>query len=710
MASLTPGVLLKLLQHMNSDVKVAGEYRSALLQVIGIVPALAGKELWPNRGFYLKVSDSAQATYVSLAEEQADLILTDKLQLGQFIHVAKLESGTPYPVLRGVRPVPRRRPFVGSPEDIPVSCDFPAFDLAFSLDVSFRKELRRSGSATSAPSVGLRSPCISQKRQSCGDDRCGDGNGEGGRGIESCKRSVNTGSKRRPRSAGGPGGGSVANKEVEVKSLRRSWEGILGFNRKLGEKAISKSASMDPIPMKKKLSGISEQSPKTCNIGSSPVKVRTGQGPANLGSTNSPSNQNSACNKTCSDASIPCNLVKASIHNKRLTDGSIAWDSLPSSFVGAGKEVLERRDAALLAATEALQEASAAESVVRCLSMFAELCSSAKKDEPQPSVEQFLDLHARVGRALSVADDLAKSKNFGDDKSNITSAVEACNLSSEGSKSANLWIRAALATDLSSFTLLRKQTTTAGHKEAGKENPVNNQLFLVLDNSSKILAVKAQNSELSSKKVSPPSKSLGSHDKKNSHSNDCEGGQTKASMKATRRRNSNDITGKNDGGRNLNRKRQDQLQKDLPLTEWVKGRGLNETADLAKQLMCKSQKWFLNFMEDALDSGFQAIDGTESGVDNEGAKTSAQSENCQVAGMLSQLKRVNDWLDETGSTKDLPDGRKQEEFIDPELAMNLTSIRKKIYEFLLQHVESAAAALGNQSVTLQSKVANLMVA
>jgi hypothetical protein len=67
MASLTPGVLLKLLQHINSDVKVTGEHRSALLQVISIVPALAGSELWPNQGFYLKVSDSSHATYVSLA-------------------------------------------------------------------------------------------------------------------------------------------------------------------------------------------------------------------------------------------------------------------------------------------------------------------------------------------------------------------------------------------------------------------------------------------------------------------------------------------------------------------------------------------------------------------------------------------------------------------------------------------------------------------
>lgn len=118
MAILVPGVLLKLLQHMNTDVKVAGEHRSSLLQVISIVPALAGGELFPNQGFYLKVSDSSHATYVSLPDEYGDLILSDKLQLGQFIHVERIEAATPVPILRGVKPVPGRHPCVGTPEDL----------------------------------------------------------------------------------------------------------------------------------------------------------------------------------------------------------------------------------------------------------------------------------------------------------------------------------------------------------------------------------------------------------------------------------------------------------------------------------------------------------------------------------------------------------------------------------------------------------------
>jgi len=118
MASLVPGVLLKLLQSMNSNVKVRGEYRSVLLQVISIVPALSGSELWPNRGFFIKVSDSSHSTYVSLSKEDNELILNNKLQLGQFFYVDGIEAGTPVPILVGVRPLPGRHPFQGNPKDL----------------------------------------------------------------------------------------------------------------------------------------------------------------------------------------------------------------------------------------------------------------------------------------------------------------------------------------------------------------------------------------------------------------------------------------------------------------------------------------------------------------------------------------------------------------------------------------------------------------
>ncbi|KAI5066835.1 hypothetical protein GOP47_0017363 [Adiantum capillus-veneris] len=123
---MNTGILMKLIQHMNSEVKVASEHRSVMLQVIGIVPVLTGgDQLWPKKGFYIKLSDSLHATYVSLCEQDNELILNDKLQLGQFVYVEKLESASgkklnkaTLPHVVGIRPLQGRHPCIGNPEDL----------------------------------------------------------------------------------------------------------------------------------------------------------------------------------------------------------------------------------------------------------------------------------------------------------------------------------------------------------------------------------------------------------------------------------------------------------------------------------------------------------------------------------------------------------------------------------------------------------------
>ena len=119
MPTLAPGILLKLLNGMNSGVKPTGEHRSSLLQVTDIVPAdLDEKNLWPKLGFYIKVSDSSHSIYVSLPLEQDDLVLSNEMQLGQYIFVDRLEPGSPVPVVKGAKPLPGRHPLVGTPEPI----------------------------------------------------------------------------------------------------------------------------------------------------------------------------------------------------------------------------------------------------------------------------------------------------------------------------------------------------------------------------------------------------------------------------------------------------------------------------------------------------------------------------------------------------------------------------------------------------------------
>ncbi|KAM0927406.1 hypothetical protein ACQ4PT_002857 [Festuca glaucescens] len=120
MTTLSTGVLLKLLDGMKTgSAKPVGEHRTAVLQVTDIVPAdMDEKDLFPRHGsFYVKVSDSSHSIYATLPPAQADLVLSNKLHLGQFVHVDRLDPGSPVPVIVGARPLPGRHPLVvGTPE------------------------------------------------------------------------------------------------------------------------------------------------------------------------------------------------------------------------------------------------------------------------------------------------------------------------------------------------------------------------------------------------------------------------------------------------------------------------------------------------------------------------------------------------------------------------------------------------------------------
>lgn len=731
MANLVPGVLLKLLQHMNTDVKVSGEHRSSLLQVVSIVPALAGGELFPNQGFYLKVSDSSHATYVSLPDEHDDLILSDKIQLGQFIHVDRLESASPVPILRGVRPVPGRHPCVGNPEDIVAT-----------HSLGFLNGINGSGKITNSSKHGekLKSPAkvvlgngsVGEKEKLVGS-RSNGGSKEdhldkktagltrsksqlskqalslelkkeslgrlkslSSRSIPSSPTScyslptsfekfangIKQQGKIKGMETGTPKLGSVEKAssvrgespirkkmpviknivqgfELGAKALRKSWEGNIEVksrdNLKLrtpkyesktearSTSAPRKSTSSErlppkdeKIPMSSKLSkeenrvqtftkkvtanGTLDDQEKSNKLRISPIKKLSGELTSN---------------------GVPGNLVKVPINSRRLTDGSIQWASLPSSLAKLGKEVMKHRDAAQAAAVEAMQEAAASESLIRCLSMYSELTSSAKEDDPRPAVDQFLALHASLNNAGVIADSLSKVIQVGSSPDHEESPLEeALKVASERRKFAASWVQAALATNLSSFSVFSKDPTSslvrASAPAQAQKSLHGNQPILVLENSVK---------NSSSKPKTRPA--VGSKLVAQGILRKAGGDGPIASQKA-------------------------QAQ---PPQEWVRGSGLEEAVELSEMLRMESQDWFLEFVEKFLDAE----------VD-----TSALADNGQIAGMLTQLKSVNAWLDEIGLSKEEGEtSRVPVETID--------RLRKKIYEYLLTHVESAAAALGGGS-------------
>lgn len=265
-------------------------------------------------------------------------------------------------------------------------------------------------------------------------------------------------------------------------------------------------------------------------------------------------------------------------------------------------------------------------------SAYSELTSSAKEDNPQPAVEQFLTLHSSLNSVNQIVGSLSKTIVVGSSpEPEENPSEEALKITSERRKLAASWVQAAVGTNLSSFSVFSKQPTSTAAActtfPSPKSSP-GNQPILLLESSSK-------------------------------------SGSTKSQGKSRQA-----VSSKINNGQKAK-----TPPPPLPLVEWSRGMSLDEAVELAEMLRVESQDWFLGFVERFLDAEIDVLN---------------LSDNAQISGMLTQLKSVNDWLDGIGSSKDeteMPN-------ISPE---TIDRIRKKIYDYLLTHVESAAAALGSGS-------------
>ncbi|KAM3204672.1 putative protein isoform X1 [Capsicum annuum] len=140
-------------------------------------------------------------------------------------------------------------------------------------------------------------------------------------------------------------------------------------------------------------------------------------------------------------------------NDRRGSETGISWDSLPSSLVKLGKEVVKQRDIALVAATDALQEASAAERLLNSLSKFSEF-HLAEEDDLQPHVDKFFDLQDDMAQTRLTLQPLRnisplRTSRQADHTSNTSSVKEALPISVQRKKNSSMWIKSAVALDLS---------------------------------------------------------------------------------------------------------------------------------------------------------------------------------------------------------------------------------------------------------------------
>ncbi|KAK6911822.1 Protein of unknown function DUF936, plant [Dillenia turbinata] len=353
MASLTPGVLLKLLQSINSNIKVRGEYRSVLLQVISIVPALTGSELWPNHGFFLKVSDSSHSTYVTLSKEDNELILNDKLQLGQFFYVDRMEAGTPVPILVGVRPVPGRNPFVGNPKDLMQMVD-PS-EVPVPVD----------NEANNIAKLGL----VSESKEN--------------------------GSPKQ----------KLVIKEEKVVVASRYMQGVLSSSSKANgndANGNAKSNENEGVGSGKK-SGLSKgklQEPKGQAPPATPAQTQNhSHAPTSkpeFAALNAKEALPPSKNRTAAKLTTYC--LPSITDNAHLPE-TLTWTSLPAILLKPGKGLVKGRNLASLVAAEAQKEASASATLVKCLGLFADICSIASPLNPHLSLKKFFTLHQLIDQS-----------------------------------------------------------------------------------------------------------------------------------------------------------------------------------------------------------------------------------------------------------------------------------------------------------------------
>ncbi|XP_077220965.1 uncharacterized protein LOC143854742 [Tasmannia lanceolata] len=391
MATLAPGILLKLLNAMNTGTKPTCEHRSALLQVTDIVPVdLDEKDLWPKHGFYIKVSDSSHSIYASLPFEQDELILTNRIQLGQFIYVDGLEPGSPVPIIKGTKPLPGRHPLVGTPESIEI--------------------IKENGEK---PESRMNNPRIpSHRRGSWIPDQNLVDIVSSPKIVKPIPLEFNQRTPITERSNSMRTASVVISPQIRgrmEKDFRSSVNGV--FSKMVDSKgeslvSVRKScfapSSVPKFPRSKSV--VCEREGRIPRSPFNSTEKKSTTPPPRLRNTRkgeSFTHTGDAKNSSNSATTLHLQSQSGNISSKNDASSSTSeLMSLPGKLSLIGKEVIQQREAVQKIALQALRDASATETIVRTLKLFSDLSTSARPDSPAACFDQFLNFHHQIVQAV----------------------------------------------------------------------------------------------------------------------------------------------------------------------------------------------------------------------------------------------------------------------------------------------------------------------
>ncbi|KAG6500603.1 uncharacterized protein LOC121995093 [Zingiber officinale] len=601
MASLCPGVLLRLLQDMDCPSRDASPRRrplhapASVLQITGIVPALSGSDLRPDRGFYVKVSDASHSTFVSLSSDLNDLILADRLQTGQLINVRRLEPASPVPVLRDFRLLSGRQPCNHDTVDVTYPSPAPKSSPVFRPSIttpplpppekkkrhlrshSFVSDHHRSleVSTTSSPATSPLQRSVMKREEA---KRRGSNSLDM---LNNMTFSASADEENYDSDDSRLSFSSSSSSSPFTLQSRKNWDsGCKVAERRKYMK--SQSARVSP----QHSSFTSRNTEKTHNSVASPTKRK------HADSDKTSSETSSASSYLCS----PDDNYNTKCHDKI----NVIWALLPPNLIRQGKEVIRQRDTALQAAIDSLLEASASERLIECMNTYAEL--QANKDgDSQRVVNSFLDFHQKLAETRLIV----QSCDFS--SSGHASGRSVSQVASERKSCATSWIKAGMRSDLSKL---------------------------------------------------PTQKNNAHEDLQVASSNPCTS-SSKPKNNAAVSKGSSLLTASN-------------------------------------ALQYEFNRWFLRYIDKFLDS----VSGSRS--------DSCESE---VASLLCQLKRVDDWLNSIASKDSTWARDRVRETLSTEddEVEACQRVKWKIYSVLMGHVESAAVALESMNVPDEEKDGELML-
>ncbi|XP_057537938.1 uncharacterized protein LOC130815472 [Amaranthus tricolor] len=699
MATLNPGILLKLLQSMNTNTKPTGEHRSALLQVIGILPTLSPSlnnstnnsnssinnssatsnlDLWPNHGFLLQVSDSKNSTYITLSDRDTDLVFSNRIQLGQFIYVDRFvfDSSFPLPSATGIRPVQGRHPFIGSPEGLTIRVSKEKRDFVIQPVVDCNDSIDPILALLQKKRVETKAIKENDEKENIG---------------VTPKRFTSPASNKRAVSAG------RRDKEREkerdpspmVGKLKRSASPVpskcvvpslaAAKATEDGRRAGREAAIVVP-------SRYRQQSPTVGRRAASPAGRRMSLSPARRLSGGGGSSGNRK--KSIGGGSGGTGNLKVSEWSlgKSGSGGRKSWDEGGETIKEKGNlggslknnkpdfQAIIRTQAAL---SRRLSDANSHESKDDS-SVDGKLKSSLPEDSAVSEKPSVLAAEITVHDKKwtdgsvpldSVSSNLAKLAKEGIQRRGIaaTAAAEA--------------LQEALAIEsiVRSLSMFSDLCTTS---KAGNPLPTIDRFLSIYDNALRATAIVesvslSHCSEASADIVIPtPQSKSASAWVEAALSTDLTivslltGQTTTESPPPSLSKTSSSSKRRSIGSTTKNHsKTSSTMVESSPKETWTRGRGMKDTIELTTNLNSEMEMWFLKFVEESLDAGFRVMN--ECG--NSGSKK-LPIECGSIAAILSQLKRINDWLDVVVKKR------------DQALSDKIEKLKRKIYGFVIQHV------------------------